>query len=60
MTQATPKYNNGDRVEIPHLNSEGEILERWWSEGNDSWIYRVYRVGSDRNIKVYQEKNLNQ
>lgn len=60
MTSPTPKYNIGDRVEIPHRNTHGEVSERWWSDDNNSWIYRVYRADGDRRVKIYQEKNLSQ
>lgn len=58
MTQATPEYDIGDRVEIAGRKIEGEISSRWYDEANESWIYRVY--DSDRNIGVYQEKHLKQ
>jgi hypothetical protein len=59
MTKPTPEYDIGDRVGIPHINTYGEVSERWWSDNNKSWIYRVYRSG-DGGVKIYQEKNLNQ
>lgn len=60
MDSPTPKYDIGDKVQIPHKKTEAVIDARWYSEQNGSWIYRVYRVKGDRRIKAYQEKNLSQ
>jgi len=60
MTNATPKYNKGDRVEVPHRQVNGEIIERWFNQANDSWIYRVIMHSEDVGTGIYQEKNLEQ
>jgi hypothetical protein len=59
MTNTTPRYNPGDRVQIPHRNNEGEIVERWYSDTNESWVYRV-AMGGPVQMGIYQEKNLTQ
>lgn len=60
MTNPTPKYNVGDLVEVSHKKTEGEIVSRSYSEENNSWIYQIYRADGDRQIGVYQEKNISQ
>jgi hypothetical protein len=60
MSNPTPKYNKGDRVEVPHRNTEGEIAEQWYNEPNNSWVYRVMMHEDDLSHGIYQEKNLEQ
>lgn len=60
MTKPTPEFNKGDRVEIPHRKTEGEVVDRFWNESAETWIYRIYRAGGDRSVKIYQEKHLEQ
>jgi len=59
MSQPTPKYNKGDRIELKSHRASGVISERWWSETNNTWLYRISRNDDDK-IGVYQEKNLSQ
>lgn len=57
MTNPTPEYEKGDRVELEHKKAEGIVVNRWWSEGNESWVYTVKRDGE---VNIYQERHLNQ
>lgn len=56
----TPEFHKGDRVEVPHRQCEGQVTERWYSEGNDSWIYRVILQTDGITTGIYQGKNLEQ
>jgi len=58
-SRATPKYNLGDRVEVPARKSEGTVDHRWYSE-EQGWLYQVYRAGGDRQIGIYRERDLTQ
>lgn len=56
----TPKYNIGDRVEVPHRKLEGEIFDREYSDANGSWIYFITLEKGRIQTAAYQEKSLKQ
>jgi len=58
IEKPTPQYHPGDIVDVPVRRCKGEIVERMYNDENDSWLYRVYRADGDRQIGIYQEKNI--
>lgn len=55
----TPKYNLGDRVEVPARKAEGTVDYRWHNDEH-GWLYQVYRAGGDKQIGIYRERELKQ